>query len=650
MHFIIGTAGHVDHGKTTLIRALTGIETDRLREEKERGLSIVPGFAHLALPDGRVVGIVDVPGHERFLKNMLSGVAGVDVAMLVIAADEGVMPQTTEHLRVLELLQIKRGVVVLTKCDAVDDEWLMLAREDVRTRLEGSFFATAPLVEVAAPRGTGLDELKRELARLCAEVESEITGLSQANNSSLVTHPSSLVSRPFRMAIDRAFTISGFGTVVTGSAADGALAVGEAVEVWQPGATRFLSARVRGAEVHGEAVQRAERGQRTALNLSGVSLDEAARGGVIAAPGTLHAALVVLEVWLRILTDAPRGVKDRAPVRLHTGTSEVGIRVGLYEGTRLNQGEAGYARLRLDAPLVCARGDRFILREVATERIVGGGIILETEAKLSRTVARAELPSLHAALEAGDEADVATILLRRSGAAGLTEARLRFELRRLEVTSVLETLRSHNALWSGSGVFLHGAVALELKETISGQLRAFHEREPLQTAMPREALRAMLPVSLAATTFDALLDEMAQAHQIVVSPTGVRLAGHRVTLSEEETRLKERIESLTYGAAWQPLTLDELVDQLANRDLGRKLCFALIKAGSLVRVGDFVVSARRIAEGAEILRSHIRQQGSLAVGEARDLLGSTRKWLVPILEYYDKSGLTKRAGEVRVLR
>ncbi|MDQ3813486.1 MAG: SelB C-terminal domain-containing protein, partial [Armatimonadota bacterium] len=361
-------------------------------------------------------------------------------------------------------------------------------------------------------------------------------------------------------------------------------------------------------------------------------------------------ATSVLEVWLQVLADAPRGVKDGASLRLHLGTAEVEARVSLYEGARLNLGDAGYARLRLDAPLVCARGDRFVLREVATERIIGGGIILEPETRLSRAAARVELAALHAALEADDEATVAEILLRRQAAAGLPEARLRFELRRLEVSDVLAALRARHALWSGGGIFLHSAVATELKARILAQLREFHQREPLQATMPREALRATLPPSLAPTTFDALLDEMAQAQQIAVSPAGVRLSEHRVTLSEDEARLKERIEALVYRAAWQPPTLDELVAQLDNRDLGRKLCFALIKDGSLVRVGDFVVSARRIAEGAEILRAHIQQQGSLAIGDARDLLNSTRKWLVPLLEHYDRIGLTKRVGEVRVLR
>ncbi len=314
MHFIIGTAGHVDHGKTTLIRALTGIETDRLREEKERGLSIVPGFAHLTLPaiestSERIVGIVDVPGHERFLKNMLSGVAGVDIALLVIAADEGVMPQTTEHLRILELLQIRAGVVVLTKCDAVEKDWLDLVRAEVREKLRPTLFGEAPLCEVSAQTGVGLDNLKTELAHICAQLEH--------------SHPSSFILHPFRMAIDRAFSISGFGTVVTGSAGSGTLAVGETVDVWQPGAGRPLMARVRNMEVHGEAAQSVSRGQRTAVNLAGVDLDDAARGGTLAAPGTLRAALQI-EVWLRLVPDAPRPFKRQSTTTFSFGHHRTG--------------------------------------------------------------------------------------------------------------------------------------------------------------------------------------------------------------------------------------------------------------------------------------------------------------------------------------
>ncbi|MDF2439503.1 MAG: selenocysteine-specific elongation factor, partial [Abditibacteriota bacterium] len=340
MHLIIGTAGHVDHGKTTLIRALTGIETDRLREERERGLSIVPGFAHLALPPtlasapGRVAGIVDVPGHERFLKNMLAGVAGVDIAMLIIAADEGVMPQTVEHLHILELLQVRRAVIVLTKCDLVDADWLTLAREDIQTRLsdpsivQSTLWRAAPLIEVSAARGDGLDELKLTLAALCDEIERELE-LGQ----------STLSGRPFRLAIDRAFSVAGFGTIVTGSATQGALEVGEAVEIWQPGQEHPATSRVRGLEVHGSEAQRVERGQRSAINLAGLALNEAVRGGVVASPGSIRSARL-LDVWFRLLPDAPRALKRESSVRVHIGTAEAGARLVLHEENRLERGQS----------------------------------------------------------------------------------------------------------------------------------------------------------------------------------------------------------------------------------------------------------------------------------------------------------------------
>lgn len=650
MHFIIGTAGHVDHGKTTLIRALTGIETDRLREEKERGLSIVPGFAHLVLPGinnkpSRLVGIVDVPGHERFLKNMLSGASGVDVAMLAIAADEGVMPQTTEHLRILELLQLRRGVIVLTKCDAVDDEWLVLARDDVRQKLAGSLFAEAPMVEVSAQTGAGLDELKLALARACNEIEA-----------SLRSSPAS--PQPFRMAIDRAFSISGFGTVVTGSAANGALSVGEAVEVWRPGDERPLSTRVRGLEVHGESASRVERGQRTAVNLAGVDLDEATRGGTLAAPGTLRAVRQI-ETWLNVLPDAPRPLKDKAPLRFHIGTHELEARLHLYEGNRLAAGEQGFARLRFAVPLACARGDRFVLREVGTERVTGGGVILDLEFSATRATAMQWLPGLQEAVENADDAALAEILLRRAGLLSLNEAELRLELRRSDVSSLLLTLEKRKVLWrgapeSGDEIFLHAETAKTLNEDIQNALQEFHRREPLSPVQSREALRSALSPTPPQIVFDALLIAMGRAEITVTEAAGVRLASHRVMLSEEEARLKERLQQLAFETAWQPQTINELVENAApnapDREAARKLCFVLIKEGKLVRVEDFALSRQRLDEGAQLLKTHIQEHGALTVGEARELLNSTRKWLVPILEYYDRSGLTRRNGDSRILR
>ena len=653
MHFIIGTAGHVDHGKTTLIRALTGIETDRLREEKERGLSIVPGFAHLTLPaienvPERIVGIVDVPGHERFLKNMLSGVTGIDIALLIIAADEGVMPQTTEHLRILELLQIRAGVVVLTKCDAVEKEWLALVRLEVGEKLKDTLFAPAPLREVSAQSGAGLGELKNELAKICRNLE-------------IVQNPK-LSPRPFRMAIDRAFSISGFGTVVTGSAAQGALSVGESVDVWQTGSERALTARVRTIEVHGEAAQNVSRGQRTAVNLAGVDLDDATRGGTLAAPKTLR-AVTQIETWLRLVPDAPRPIKDKSPLRFHLGTAELEARTHLFEATRLLAGESGFARLRFAAPLTCARGDRFVLREVGTERVVGGGLILDLATNFSRAESLPWLTPLCEAVESDDQSALAEILLHRANFVGLSEAQLQLELNATSVKEILQSLEESGVLWrampeSGDEILLHQQSAAALQKNILQALSAFHQSEPLAPFLSREMLRAALPTSLSQNAFEALLFSMQNAKIIALEASGVRLWAHRVTLSEDETRLKNQLVQTAHKAAWQALTISELVEECATsqrdfanqRDLAKKLCFALIKENKLVRADDFVFSRERLDEGAQILTAHLQKNGTLAISEARDLLNTTRKWLVPLLEYYDRSGLTRRDGDKRVLR
>ena len=644
MHFIIGTAGHVDHGKTTLIRALTGIETDRLREEKERGLSIVPGFAHMTLPAvenaPRVVGIVDVPGHERFLKNMLSGVTGVDIALLVIAADEGVMPQTTEHLRILELLQIQAGIVVLTKCDAVESEWLELVRGEVQTKLQGTLFGEAPMLEVSAQTGAGLDELKTELAQVCVRLEK-----SQLSS----------IPRPFRLAIDRAFSISGFGTVVTGSAAEGVLAVGETVEVWQPGSERPLAARVRNLEVHGEAAPLVSRGQRAAINLAGVDLDDATRGGTLAAPGTLR-AVTQAEAWLRLVPDAPRPLKDKAPLRFHLGTNELEARVHLLDATRLLSGESGLARLRFSSPLACARGDRFVMREIGTERVVGGGVIVDLARSSSRAEAMKWLPPLHAALQNSDEAALCEVLLRRAGASGLSTAQLQLELRRMDIMAPIVALEKRKVVWRNNGengeILLHQEIASSMRESIQQALADFHKNEPLAPALSRESLRAALPAALSQVAWEALLLDMSRTQTIVIESAGVRLSSHRVMLSEDEARLKRHLLQQAHEAAWQAFTIEELIEgcKADQRADAKKLCFALIKEGALVRAGDYVLTKERLEEGAQILKKHLQLNGTLSIGDARELLNTTRKWLVPLLEHYDRIGLTRRAGEGRVLR
>lgn len=651
MHLIIGTAGHVDHGKTTLIRALTGIETDRLREERERGLSIVPGFAHLALPptsisaQGRVAGIVDVPGHERFLKNMLAGVAGVDVAMLIIAADEGVMPQTVEHLHILELLQVRRAVVVLTKCDAVDAEWLALAREDIQTRLsnpptvQSTLWSAAPLVEVSASRGDGLDELKSMLAGLCDEIESDEAAQS------------TLSGRPFRLAIDRAFSVAGFGTVVTGSATQGVLTVSEGVEIWQPGQEHPTTSRVRGLEVHGHESSRVERGQRSAINLAGVALDEAVRGGVVASPGSMRAARL-LDVWFRLLSDAPRALKRESSVRVHIGTAEAGARLVLHEENRLERGQSTFARCHLEAPLVAALSDRFVVREVGNERVLGGGVVLTVQPTLPRARLLPFLPIWQQNISQNDDFALAESLLRAATLDGLSVEELRRELRLVDVEPLLHEMSARGVLWRGP-VLLHAEIAAQLQEAMLSTLRQFHQEEALQLTMPREHLRTRLESTLQRAIATSLVEAVAlQTDEVVVEPGGVRLQNHRVQLSAQDERVRAQIEAIVERAAWQPLTLDEIVAACAESDerSARRLLSLLLRSGVLVRVGDWILAVTKLEEGSDLVRRHFAQQSTLSVAQAREILNTTRKWAVPLLEWFDRSGLTRREGEVRVLK
>ncbi|MCS6860709.1 MAG: selenocysteine-specific translation elongation factor, partial [Abditibacteriales bacterium] len=466
-HLIIGTAGHVDHGKTTLIRALTGINTDRLKEEQERGMSIELGFAHFHLPSGRVAGIVDVPGHERFVKNMLAGAAGMDVVLLVIAADEGIMPQTREHLDILQLLEAKKGIVVLTKADLVDEEWLELVQEDVRTQLAGTFLKDAPIVPVSAPTGKGLKELSLTIDAVCAET------------------PARDASAAFRLPVDRSFIIEGFGAVVTGTAIAGRVHVGETVDILP----QQIEARVRHIEVHGKEVEVAEAGQRVALNLSGVSRSEVQRGDVVAARGSMQPTKVI-DVKLRLLPNAKLPLKDGGQTRLYLGTAEYLPYTFLLEKREMKPGETGYVQFRFDAPMVCARGDRFVIRSYSPMFTIGGGIVLEPHARKHRRFHAETIRELKALEAASDVLATAETVLQRAGTAGVTANALRQSLATTpEATAqILRELERQNLVRLGGGAtpYLHRAVYDDLCQQIVGALDNFHRTNPLRQGMPRE--------------------------------------------------------------------------------------------------------------------------------------------------------------------
>lgn len=627
-HVIIGTAGHVDHGKSTLITVLTGTNPDRLKEEQERGMTIDLGFAALTLPNGQTVGIVDVPGHERFLKNMLAGAGGVDVVLLVIAADEGIMPQTREHLDILRLLDVKAGVVALTKCDLVDAEWLQLVTEEVRAFLQETPLADAPIVAVSAVTRQGLADLLRALQEAVERV------------------PPRAVNTPFRLPIDRVFTLAGVGTVVTGTLVSGQVRVGDPLEVLPPG----LVSRARQIQVHGRKVENAVAGSRVAINLPGVEKEQLERGMVCVPPGIFQPTQA-FDAQLQLLPNAPKGLAHRARVRLYLGTAEVIGRISLLDTERLEPGQQGFVQLRLEKPLVAARGDRFVVRTYSPMLTVGGGIVLEPHAPRHRRFHSVVIAHLQSLLR-GDPAERVLAILAQSPT-GVEEAELarRAEMEAQTVTELLKGLQAQQQAILVGGVWFARRVWDSLRQQVEQRLQQYHERYPLRAGMPREELRSTLGGQLPARLFDALLQQWQQEGLLALHGTQVRLSRFTIRLNERQQRLAERVERVIREAGATPPPVAIISQQVgAPPSAVRAMIDVLLEQGVLVRLEEELFFHREtLEELAELVRRTIREKGSLSVGEFRDLTGSSRKFVVPLLEYFDSIRLTRRVGDVRVL-
>ena len=630
MHFLIGTSGHVDHGKTALIRALTGIETDRLREEKERGLSIVPGFAFLDLPDighgARRVGIVDVPGHERFLKNTLTGLSGVDVALLVVAADEGVSVQTREHARALKLGRVPQVLGVLSKRDAVEDEFLELARADLREFLDASGWAQSPIVAVSARQELGLEELKAHIARACDDLEEQRSHQSKSE-------------KPFRISIDRAFSIAGRGTIVTGSVAQGRVEAEDPLEMLLPGG-QVSRVRVRSLESHGQEVQVLERGQRGALNLAGVGVDEVLSGAILSTPGFLLPGASWV-AWVEVADDAARGLKRNSVLRLHAGTAEVGAHLNLFQN-EMQPGQSGVARLRLDKPLAGAIGDRFILREVSSEHIVGGGLLLNPEdSRTWNPVSKAFVLRQVLELERSPES-LLIVLLRSAERAGLRLDDLRRALQLLDVEPLLQVLEaSGQIIWRGSHLWRRED--FEAAGQVLGlQLQEAHARHPSLEAVPLSELGHDASPELRS----AVLEEGARRGAWSIENSLIRHASHQVQRDE----VREALEHADAEAHWKLLSPEELILAVepSRRERARSILSAWLRSGEWTRVGSFVTSRARMEAGAATLEEAFGGASTCSVGAAGAAFGVSRKWALPLLEWFDKNGWTRREGESRV--
>ncbi len=634
--YVIGTAGHVDHGKSTLVKALTGIDPDRLQEEKDRGMTIDLGFAWLKLPSGQEVSIVDVPGHERFIKNMLAGVGGIDVALLVVAADEGPMPQTDEHLAILDLLGISRGVVALTKADLVDDEWMELVKAEVEERLTPTSLANSPLIPVSAVTGRGLPELLSTLDSLLKAIP-----------------PKRDVAKP-RVPVDRVFTIAGFGTVVTGTLIDGDLKVGQEVEILPSG----KKTRIRGIQSHKRKVDTAHPGSRVAVNLASIATDEIQRGEVMTTSGWLRPTKAV-DIKLRLIKAAPKPLEQGDSLTFHTGATETVAKLSLLDANTLEPGQTGWAQLRLADPVAVARGDLFIVRIPSPSFTVGGGSVVDPHPKRHRRFQEELLRKL-STLEQGSPEEIALGQLPPATPLDLHTLSLRTGLPQDQLRQAVSTL-----LTQGDALLLEGSKAgssdhpvlnsqsivisthawSDLKERVEAMLASFHAEYPLRRGMPREEVRSR--TGLDARAFSRVEARLIAEGVVVEEGPLMTRSGHQVTFTEgQQRRVSELLAFLKDTGVSPPSTLD----LLTRFGLDSEVLAALVDQGRLVQVTPEIVVEKQVYDTlVQTVVELIRSRGSITVATMRDHFNTSRKYALALLEQLDEKRVTRRVGDERVL-
>jgi len=632
-HVIIGTAGHIDHGKSSLIRAITNINPDRLKEEKERGITIELGFAYFDLPSGRRAGIVDVPGHEKFIKNMLAGAGGIDIVILVVAADEGVMPQTVEHLHILSLLETKKGIVAVTKTDMVELDWLELVIDDIRDRLQGTFLQDAPVIPVSSVTKEGISELVAKIDELTAIVESRDEHL------------------PFRYPIDRVFSMTGFGTIVTGTLIAGKVRVGDKAEIYPQG----IATRIRSLQVHGQKVEEAYAGQRVAMNLAGVQVDDLQRGNVLAAPGLLRTSLM-LDVRLELLADAPKPLDNRERLRLYTGTSEVLCRAVLLDTDYLFPGEKALAQLRLEEPVAVLTGDRFVVRTYSPMHTIGGGSILDAHPKKRRRFRADSIRELELRESGGDLQILNQTLLAHSDKLPVEEELFRLAGRPArELEAALETLLEEdialNLVVDGKHHYLHTDYLQKIVERAQQAVATYHRRYPLRPGMPKEELRSRICKQISPKPFNALVTLLAGEAGLVLRGGVIAAHDWQVSFSGPYARIREKVLQRLAAAPYAPPDMEELANEL-NETVDRlaEVLAALADLGDVVRVtSEIAFAATVVADVQELVLGIIREKGSITIADLRDELGTSRKYALALLEYLDAQKVTQRKGDSRVL-
>ena len=632
---IIGTAGHVDHGKTCLIKALTGMDTDRLKEEKKRGITIENGFADMLYGDYNI-SIIDVPGHEKFVRNMLAGIGGIDLVLLIIGLDEGIMPQTAEHFDILKMLKIKRGIVVLTKDDLVEDEdWKALVEEDVKEFLSGSFMEDAPIIRVSSYTGKNIEELKKLIGE-------ELEKLPERD----------ILPDAFRLPVDRVFTIEGHGTVITGTLMEGSVAVGDEIEIYP----EETPVKVRNVQVHGENTDRAYAGQRTAINLAGIKKSDVNRGDVLAAPGSLKNSLMV-DAAVEMFEDTARTLLDGSRVHFYCGSSESLAKVVLMDREFLDKGSHGYAQLRLETPVAVKKGDRFIIRFYSPVESIGGGVVLDACPVKHKRNDKSVIADMKIR-ETGSLKDILAVEAKEAGQNLITlkTAAVRLSSPLADVTKAAEELEEEGVLHRMTGfdgAYIHRDYIERVKESAENILKAYHDENPLSVGMDREEFRSRLIRSLRIgepKTAEAMISMLAVDGKLKISEVSVALADFDVKYTPEHLKMREEIIGTYKSAGYEMPKTEDVTAAFKDGVSAGHIIEALCAEGILARISyQYCLNREKYNDAACIVKSEIASKGEITLAEFRDAIGVSRKFAVEILEHFDKVKLTKKVGDSRVL-
>ena len=630
---IVGTSGHVDHGKTCLIKALTGIDTDRLKEEQKRGITIELGFANLPNDEGLHIGIIDVPGHEKFVKNMLAGIGGIDLVLLVIALDEGVMPQTVEHFEILKMLHIRQGIIVFTKAELVDEDWAELVEEDVSSLVEGSFLENADRIRVSAFTGQNIDQLK---AMILDKVRA--VGVRRSD------------PELFRLPIDRVFTMEGFGTVITGTLLEGSCHVGEEVMIYPQ--ERLI--KIRGIQSHSQKEESALAGQRTAINIAGVKKEELERGEVLAASGTLTNS-IFLDAKVSLFQNAERQLKNGDRVHFNYGSAQTLAKAVLLDKDVIGAGESAFVQFRFDEPLAVKRTDRFIIRFYSPVETFGGGIILDAAPERHKRLQEETISAL-SIRETGTDIEVLELILKEES---IRFPSVRFLAQRMngtekEISAFLETLKKQKkALSLNDGNFFHKDFWEQVTAAAEKILSAFHKENPIAQGMEKEEFKSRICEHFYlkdAKKGDVLLAELQKRGAISQSGSTVAKAGFFVEYSEAHSGMRERMLNLYYEAGIEAPATDAVMSQFKDQKQAKQVLSDLFRDGTLIKLNPGAyLHQEHFARAEALLYSHFETHPTISLAEYRDLLNTSRKYVLYILEYLDQQKITKLAGDARTL-